>query len=136
MVDFAALFRHSPNPYMVVDRDLRYLAVNEAYATILSTTADALVGRRVFDAFPGDVDDAGHPEADAVRRSILRVTTHPSARSKLTAAAHHIWISALHSTVERYCTRWAHRTRPSGSTLRGRAPRSAVLPGGSRLGLC
>ena len=73
MVDFEVLFRDSPNPYMVVDRDLRYLAVNRAYAAILSSTTDALVGRRVFDAFPGDVDDAGQSESDAVRRSILRV---------------------------------------------------------------
>ena len=73
MVDFEALFRHSPNPYMVVDRDLRYLAVNQAYAALLSTTTDALVGRRVFDAFPGDTDTDGHSESDAVRRSILRV---------------------------------------------------------------
>lgn len=73
MLDFEALFRHSPNPYMVVDRELRYLAVNEAYATLLSTTTQALVGRRVFDAFPGEVDDAGHSQSDAVRRSMLRV---------------------------------------------------------------
>ncbi|MGO4550672.1 PAS domain-containing protein [Lysobacter sp. 2RAF19] len=73
MLDFEALFRHSPNPYMVVDRELRYVAVNEAYATLLSTTTQALLGRRVFDAFPGEVDDAGHSESDAVRRSMLRV---------------------------------------------------------------
>jgi PAS domain S-box-containing protein len=73
VLDFEALFRHSPNPYMVVDRELRYLAVNEAYATLLSTTTQALVGRRVFDAFPGEVDDAGHSQSDAVRRSMLRV---------------------------------------------------------------
>ncbi|WP_197427195.1 PAS domain-containing sensor histidine kinase [Noviluteimonas gilva] len=73
MVDFEALFRHSPNPYMVVDRDLRYLAVNQAYASIVGATTDALVGRRVFDAFPGDTDTDGHSESDAVRRSMLRV---------------------------------------------------------------
>ena len=73
MVDFEALFRHSPNPYMVVDRDLRYLAVNQAYASVLSTTVDALLHKRVFDAFPGDVDAAGHAQSDPVLRSIMRV---------------------------------------------------------------
>ncbi|KGQ18728.1 PAS domain S-box protein [Lysobacter dokdonensis DS-58] len=73
MVDFEALFRHSPNPYMVVDRDLRYLAVNDAYASIIGTMPEALVGRRVFDAFPGEVDASGQSQSDAVRRSILRV---------------------------------------------------------------
>jgi signal transduction histidine kinase len=79
VVDFELLFRQSPNPYMVVDRDLRYLAVNDAYASILSTTVDALVGRRVFDAFPGEVDGDGRAQAEAVRHSILRAfaTGHP-----------------------------------------------------------
>ncbi len=73
MVDFEALFRQSPNPYMVVDRELRYLAVNDAYAAILGTTPQALVGRCVFDAFPGEVNDQGDSQSDAVRRSMLRV---------------------------------------------------------------
>ena len=72
MVDFELLFRQSPNPYMVVDRDLRYLAVNEAYASILSTTVEALIGRPVFEAFPGEVDGDGRAQSAAVQRSILR----------------------------------------------------------------
>ena len=75
VVDFEALFRHSPNPYMVVDRDLRYVALNQAYATLLGTTAEALLGHRVFDAFPGDTDATGHAESDSVRRSIERTFT-------------------------------------------------------------
>src|SRR5690242_18303523 len=58
---------------MVVDRDLRYIDVNESYATLLGTTRQALIGRGVFEAFPGETDPAGNPESDAVRRSILRV---------------------------------------------------------------
>jgi PAS domain S-box-containing protein len=73
VVDFAALFQRSPNPYMVVDRGLRYLAANDAYAAILDTTPDALVGRALFDVFPGQLDDQGRPQADPVRDSIERV---------------------------------------------------------------
>lgn len=55
---------------MVVDRDFRYLAVNRAYAEALNVSLEGLVGRRVFEAFPGDVAAA---ETDPVRDSIERV---------------------------------------------------------------
>jgi PAS domain-containing protein len=57
---------------MVVGTDLRYLAANEAYASLLSTSADALVGRYLFELFPGEVGAAGESQSDRVRRSILR----------------------------------------------------------------
>ena len=72
MVEYETLFRSSPNPYMVVGTDLRYLAANEAYASLLSTSADALVGRYLFELFPGEVGAAGESQSDRVRRSILR----------------------------------------------------------------
>lgn len=73
LVDFDAVFRHSPNPYMIVGTDLRFLAANQAYASAVSMTVDALVGRYLFDVFPGDVDAHGRPQADPVRMSIERV---------------------------------------------------------------
>lgn len=73
VIDFESVFRHSPNPYMIVGADLRYLAVNEAYAQLLDTTAGRLVGRYVFEAFPGNIDAQGRAEADPVRQSIERV---------------------------------------------------------------
>ena len=72
MVDFQALFRHSPNPYMVVGPDLRYLAANEAYAAAVSTSADALIGRYLFEVFPGDAGADGPSQSDRVRHSIER----------------------------------------------------------------
>jgi len=73
LVDFEAVFRHSPNPYMIVGPDLRFLAANQAYANAVSLTVDALVGHYLFDVFPGDVDSAGRQQADPVRMSIERV---------------------------------------------------------------
>jgi len=73
VVDFEAVFRHSPNPYMIVGTDLRYLAANQAYASAVSATVESLIGRHVFDAFPGGVDTQGRSETDPVRLSIERV---------------------------------------------------------------
>jgi PAS domain S-box-containing protein len=73
LVDFAALFDASPNPYMVVDAELRYLAVNAAYLATVGANAEALIGRHLFERFPGDVDAAGQRQAERVRASIERV---------------------------------------------------------------
>jgi PAS domain S-box-containing protein len=56
-LDFQALFNHSPNPYMVLDRELRYVAANQAYLRVTASRLEALVGRSVFDAFPHDPAD-------------------------------------------------------------------------------
>ena len=52
--DFQAVFESSPNPYMLLDRDLRFVAANAAYLRATGTELDALVGRNLFDAFPHD----------------------------------------------------------------------------------
>ena len=44
-VDFASLFKRSPNPYMVLDRELRYVAANDAYLRVTGATLEGLVGR-------------------------------------------------------------------------------------------
>src|SRR5262245_16740668 len=59
MVDFAVVFAASPNAYMLVDRDLRYVAVNKAYCEATHRSADQLVGTSVMAEFPHD------PEAPA-----------------------------------------------------------------------
>ncbi|HEX5753907.1 MAG TPA: PAS domain-containing protein [Archangium sp.] len=51
-LDFQALFNHSPNPYMVLERELRYVAANEAYLRLTVSRLEELVGRSIFEAFP------------------------------------------------------------------------------------
>ena len=51
-VDFDALFQAMPTPFMVLDRDLRFIATNAAYLMVVSRQASDLIGRYVFDAFP------------------------------------------------------------------------------------
>jgi PAS domain S-box-containing protein len=65
MLDFAALFEDSPNPYMVVDRELRYIAANRAYREVVRRSADELLGKRLTELFPHDPAD---PNNDSKRR--------------------------------------------------------------------
>ncbi|MFC3068784.1 PAS domain-containing protein [Phenylobacterium soli] len=50
--DFHALFQVLPSPYMVLDRELRYVAVNDAYCAVTERRADELIGRPIFELFP------------------------------------------------------------------------------------
>jgi PAS domain S-box-containing protein len=50
--DFEAVFRTLPSPYMVLDRELRYVEVNEAYCAVTERRRDELIGRKLFEMFP------------------------------------------------------------------------------------
>ena len=69
---FDALFQHSPNAYMVVDRDLRYLDANHAYELVTGLTRDQLLGRGLFELFPGTRNPDGSNQADVLRASLER----------------------------------------------------------------
>ena len=51
-IDFDRLFLSLPSPYMMLDRDLRFVMMNDRYLAVTDRTREALVGRYVFDAFP------------------------------------------------------------------------------------
>jgi PAS domain S-box-containing protein len=70
--ELAALFDQLPNAFMVLDRELRYVAANAAYLRVTGSTLEALVGRYVFDLFP---DDPLQPSANVamLRASFARV---------------------------------------------------------------
>jgi PAS domain S-box-containing protein len=61
--DFRALFENAPNLYMVLDPQLRIVAVSDAYNRATMTTRDQMVGRGLFEVFPDNPDD---PDADGV----------------------------------------------------------------------
>ncbi|MFN4176584.1 sensor histidine kinase [Phenylobacterium sp.] len=50
--DLAAAFRVLPSPYMVIDRQLRYVEVNDAYCAVVERSRETLLGRNLFDLFP------------------------------------------------------------------------------------
>ncbi|MFQ5416522.1 MAG: PAS domain-containing protein [Myxococcota bacterium] len=65
--EFEVFFRLAPVGLCVVDRDLRYARANDAYATIVNHTVDALIGRRIRDVIP---ESAREEAISAIRRVI------------------------------------------------------------------
>jgi PAS domain S-box-containing protein len=72
-IDFKALFDLSPNPYMLLDRELKYVAANPAYLSVTASRAEDLLGRNLFDVFPHDPDDPDNSSARQLRESFHRV---------------------------------------------------------------
>lgn len=69
-VDVFQVFNNSPNPYVVLDRDLTIVGLNHAYETVTMRQRGDLVGHNMFDMFPSDpTSDAGR----LLRNSFARV---------------------------------------------------------------
>ena len=59
-IDFEALLDQSPNPYVILDRDLRLVWMNDAYLAVTMRTRDDIVGQVMFDAFPSEPGTDSH----------------------------------------------------------------------------
>lgn len=53
-VNFELLFQELSSPYMVLDRQLRYVAANKAYEQATSRSSEDLIGQYLFDLFPNE----------------------------------------------------------------------------------
>jgi PAS domain S-box-containing protein len=71
--DYQAIFELSPNAYMILDRELRFVAANAAYVRATGTALDRLLGRNLFEAFPHDPRDPRNENAQLLRGSLERV---------------------------------------------------------------
>ncbi len=71
--DFEALFNAAPNLYLVLDRELRIVAVSDAYCRATMTVRNEVLGRGVFDVFPDNPDDPGADGVRNLRASLERV---------------------------------------------------------------
>ncbi|MBT3150183.1 SpoIIE family protein phosphatase [Streptomyces sp. CHD11] len=58
------VFAATPSPYLVLAPDLLIVAVNDAYLQVTDRTEEELVGRYLFEAYPGNAAD---PAASGVR---------------------------------------------------------------------
>jgi PAS domain S-box-containing protein len=67
------VFRLAPNAYMVLNRELRYVAANDAYLAATASTLETLLGRHVFELFPNDPDDPNNASALLLQKSFQRV---------------------------------------------------------------
>lgn len=71
--DFALVFERLPNPFMLLDRELRYVAANAAYRRVTSSAMEDLRGRHILEVFPDDPHDATSANAQLLVRSLQRV---------------------------------------------------------------
>jgi PAS domain S-box-containing protein len=72
-LDLAEAFRLAPNAYMILDRELRYVAANDLYLRLTGKTLPDLLGSYLFDVFPNDPDDPNNPSRELLQRSLERV---------------------------------------------------------------
>ena len=72
-VDLATAFDASPNPYMLVTRDLRYAGVNEAYLAAVGATREALIGKPLFEVFDAGPGEDAPENVRQVRASLEKV---------------------------------------------------------------
>ncbi|MDJ0931207.1 PAS domain-containing protein [Breoghania sp.] len=62
-IDYRRLFDELPTPYMVLDTELRFRDVNKAYLKTTGRNREDLIGRYIFDAFPGSEEETAPLEA-------------------------------------------------------------------------
>lgn len=74
--DFQAIFQAGPDPYLVVDRNFRIVAVADAYLKATMTRRQDILGRHISDA-------ACVPSIAPARRMSIRIT---SGRVRLAAS--------------------------------------------------
>jgi PAS domain S-box-containing protein len=80
-LDFRALFEHSPVPLLVLDPELRIVAVTDAYLRATLADREEIVGRGIFEVFPDNPDDTQATGESNLRGSLQRVirTREPDA---------------------------------------------------------
>ena len=107
----AALFEASPYPYLLIAPDLTLIGANAAYLKATGASAEAILGRHIFDAFPANPGEPESTDLDQVRRSIEgAISTRMPHTSMLlryavprqlpegTVFEHRLW-SAVHTPV-------------------------------------
>jgi signal transduction histidine kinase/ActR/RegA family two-component response regulator len=72
-VDFRALFEALPGLYLVLDPQLRIVAVSDAYSIATMTEREEILGRGIFEAFPDNPDDPAASGERNLRSSLERV---------------------------------------------------------------
>ena len=99
-IDYVELFRAAPSPFMILDRDLRYVDANACYLATVGTTLDELRGRCVFDVFPESeerrakfrhaLERALAGEANSLEREAYQIPDESGALREVWWTCHHI----------------------------------------------
>jgi PAS domain S-box-containing protein len=72
-IDYRALFEAAPGLFVVLDPDLRIVAVSDAYLAATMTVRGQIIGRGIFDVFPDNPDDPTADGAGNLHASLDRV---------------------------------------------------------------
>jgi len=72
-VDFRALFEAAPGLFLVLDPELRIVAVSDAYLAATMIRRDDVLGRGIFEVFPDNPNDPGATGVGNLRASLERV---------------------------------------------------------------
>jgi len=71
--DFRRLFEGSPNLYLVLDEQLRVVALSDAYAAATRIVREEVIGRGIFEVFPDNPEDPAATGVANLARSLARV---------------------------------------------------------------
>jgi PAS domain S-box-containing protein len=66
-LDLKTVFERLPNAFMILDRELRYVAANPAYLRLTGSKIEDLIGTYIFSAFPDDSPNVRMLEASFQR---------------------------------------------------------------------
>jgi signal transduction histidine kinase len=72
-LDFRRLFEFVPGLYLILDPELRIVAVTEPYLEATMTEREQILGRGIFDVFPDNPEDADATGVANLRASLERV---------------------------------------------------------------
>jgi len=72
-VDFRALFEAAPGLFLVLDPELRIVAVSDAYLAATMIRRDDVLGRGIFEVFPDNPNDPAATGVGNLRASLERV---------------------------------------------------------------
>ncbi|MDV3250322.1 PAS domain-containing protein [Devosia sp. BK] len=103
-VDYARIFDVLPSPFMVVDKELRYIAANRAYLETTGRSFDEIAGQKVFELFPnpGESGDRLRASIDKVMATgqpdTLAYLAYPISRSSGGEVENRYW-TAVHVPV-------------------------------------
>ncbi len=70
-IDFLKLAEFSPNPYVLMDKDLRLVWMNRAYLDVTMRQRDEIIGKHMFEAFPSDPESESFRLLDSSLRHVL-----------------------------------------------------------------
>jgi signal transduction histidine kinase len=73
--DFKSFFESAPGLYLVLDPDLRIVAVSDAYLQATMTVRESILGRNIFEVFPDNPDDHAATGVANLNASLRRVLT-------------------------------------------------------------